>query len=50
MKSNTALFLYLPDDPLSHVTRPFLLNVINTLDPDYFPRAIDEVENLRVGT
>jgi hypothetical protein len=41
------VFKYLPDDPATHVSRKFLHNIINTLDPSYFAKAIDEIENLR---
>lgn len=36
--------IYLPDDPIKHVTRDYLFGIINTLDPSFFKRAMEEVE------
>jgi hypothetical protein len=38
---------YLPDDPFTHVIREYLNNIVNTLDPLFFRKAIDEVESAR---
>ena len=35
---------YLPDEPDKHTTRQFVADIINTLDPAYFGKLIDEIE------
>lgn len=38
------LLVYLPDEPATHVTREFLIAIVNTIDPSYFKRAIMEID------
>lgn len=46
-QNSPEIFNYLPDDPMAHVSRVYLCNVVNTLDNTYFRKAIDEVERQR---
>jgi len=34
---------YLPDDPKTQTDRQFLVDIINTFDPDFFKGAIAEI-------
>ena len=36
--------MYLPEDPKRHVTRDYLFVLVNTLDPAFFPCAVEEIE------
>ena len=47
-QTSDLLMSYLPDDPLSHVDRRFLFEIVNTLDPNFFQGAIEEVEMRRI--
>ena len=47
IKTSPEVLEYLPNDPHTHVNREYLCNIINTLDPVYFRKAIDEVECAR---
>ena len=37
IKENATLLAYFPDDPLTQCDRQFMIDVINTMDPNYFP-------------
>ena len=36
---------YLPDHPETHVSRDYLINVTNTLDPQLLASSIEELAN-----
>ena len=54
VKSNDLIMSYLPDfkpeeiQPKHALDREFFFNVINTLDPDFFPSAIESIEEQRL--
>jgi hypothetical protein len=37
---------YLPDDPSNHVTRDYLFTIVNSLDQGFFPRIMNEIQDL----
>ena len=39
---------YLPDKPAS-AGRAFVFNVINTIDPNYFRKALNEIEHIQLS-
>ena len=43
-QAHETAMLYLPDEPIKHVTKEFIGNVLNTLDDTFFPRAIAEIQ------
>lgn len=44
IEKNTKIQKYLPDEPAKHITKEFLLGVLNTLSPDFMHKVIGEVE------
>ena len=53
VKENRLIMSYIPDfdpaeiEPKHALDREFFFNVINTLDPDFFPTAIESLEQQR---
>lgn len=53
---NEKVMKYLPELTIDQkldarrVDRNFLFNVLNTIDPNFFPRAVTEIESSRVVT
>ena len=45
IKENATLLAYFPDDPLTQCDRQFMIDVINTMDPNYFPSVMNEIED-----
>lgn len=48
VKEDQFVLQYLPDDPAKHVTKVWLFNVINSIDPSFFTRLVTEVEKNKV--
>ena len=48
IKNTPTLQEYFPDDVLKHTDKQFVIDVINTLDPDYFPKCTREIEESMV--
>ena len=44
IKDHPTALSYLPDDPQSHVTKPYLYTIVNTLDCHFFTEAEKEIE------
>lgn len=49
VKDNKSVLIYLPDEPYEHVTREYLIGILNTIDKTYFPRLIQELDS-KAGT
>jgi hypothetical protein len=43
-KGNKVLEKYLPDDADKHVTKEWLVSLINTIDQSLFPKLIQEID------
>ena len=50
IKANATLLAYFPDDPLTQCDRQFMIDVIHTMDPNFFPSAMNEIEDHLVET
>ena len=48
IKNNPRFMDYLPDKPRS-AGRAFIFNVVNTIDPTYFPSALEEIEHIHIA-
>ena len=48
IRSNPKFMVYLPDKPKT-AGRTFIFNVVNTIDPTYFPSALEEIEHLHIA-
>ena len=48
INNNPKFMVYLPDKPRS-AGRAFIFNVVNTIDPTYFPSALEEIEHIHIA-
>jgi hypothetical protein len=48
IEPNQAAKAYLPDNPANHVNKDYLITVINTLDPQFLPKLITEIEEKKL--
>ena len=44
IQKNEKLARYFPDDIRSQADKPFVIDVVNTLDPSYFPTCASEID------
>lgn len=44
IKASQQLMQYFPDDPLHQCDRQYMLDIINTLDPEFFGRVMHEYD------
>lgn len=44
--ANKEMLKYLPDSPDTTVTKDYLLTIINSLDVGFFPKVVDEIEQI----
>ena len=43
VKLSPGAMKYLPDEPEKYVTRPYLFNIVNSIDPSFFKRLEEEL-------
>ena len=48
IKGNPKFMDYLPDKPKT-AGRTFIFNLVNTIEPSYFPNALEEIEHLQIA-
>ena len=45
LKDKFALLKYFPDLPLRHVSCSYLCTIVNTFDPQFFPKATKKIQS-----